>query len=61
MKWETKGREFLWSLCGGTWRQYRVQARDEVGGRAEHMATPRRAASATWNSQCEEGKRGGKH
>ena len=55
MKWETKGREFLWSLCGGTWRQYRVQARDEVGGRAEHMVTPRRAASATWNSQCEEG------
>ena len=23
----------------GTWRQYRVQARDEVGGRAEHMVT----------------------
>ena len=51
----------LWSLCGGllggsgTWRQYRVQARDEVGGRAEHMVTPRRAASATWNPQCEEG------
>ena len=39
----------------GTWRQYRVQARDEVGGRAEHMVTPRRAASATWNPQCEEG------
>ena len=39
MKWETK-----------------VQARDEVGGgRAEHMVTPRRAASATWNPQCEEG------
>ena len=36
-------------------RQYRVQARDEVGGRAEHMVTPRRAASATWNPQCEEG------
>ena len=42
MKWERKGREFLWSLCGGTWRQYRVQARDEAGGRAEHMVTPRR-------------------
>ena len=43
----------------GTWRQYRVQARDEVGGRAEHMVTPRRAASATWNSQCEEGEERG--
>ena len=31
------------------------QARDEAGGRAEHMVTPRRAASATWNPQCEEG------
>ena len=30
----------------GTWHQYRAQARDEVGGRAEHMVTPRRAASA---------------
>ena len=39
---------------------YRVQARDEVGGRAEHMVIPRRAASATWNPQCEEGQGWGK-
>ena len=57
MKWETQGTETLRFTRGGsgTWRQYRVQARDEVGGRAEHMVTPRRAASATWNPQCEEG------
>ena len=36
----------------------RVQARDEVGFRAEHMGAPRRAASATWNPQCEGGREG---
>ena len=47
MKWETQGTETLRFTRGGsgTWRQYRVQARE--GGRAEHMVTPRRAASAT--------------
>ena len=45
---------FTWG-GNGTWHQYRVQARDEVGGRAEHMVTPWHAASATWNPQCEEG------
>ena len=55
VKWETQGTETLRFTRGGsgTWRQYRVQARE--GGRAEHMVTPRRAASATWNPQCEEG------
>ena len=59
---DVKGREDAVDVKGleddateRTWRQYRVQARDEVGGRAEHMVTPRRAASATWNPQCEEG------
>ena len=59
---DVKGREDAVDVKGleddateRTWRQYRVQARDEVGGRAEHMVTVRRAASATWNSQCEEG------
>ena len=41
---------FTWR-GSGTWRQYRVQARDEVGGRAERMVTLRRAASASWNPQ----------
>ena len=26
-----------------------------MGGSAEHMGTPRRAAPAMWNPQCEEG------
>ena len=41
-----KGAPVVATVCGGTWRQYRVQARDEAGGRAERMVTPRRAASA---------------
>ena len=30
-----------------------------MGGSAEHMRTPRRAAPAMWNPQCEEGAGGG--
>ena len=30
-----------------------------MGGSAEHMGTPRRAAPAMWNPQCEEGAGGG--